>query len=68
MKNNWFLKYEKDVLYSLINKKRLDSGYYRLLKDDAELNRIIRNERFPDEDELESVKRIINEVRAGRIL
>lgn len=68
MKNNWFLNYEKDVLYSLINKKRLDNGCYILLKDDAELNRIIRNERFPGEDELESVKRIINEVRAGRIL
>lgn len=68
MKNNWFLKYEKDVLYSLINKKRLDSGYYRLLKDDAELNRIIKRERKADEEELDTIKRLINDVRGGREL
>lgn len=68
VKTNWFVKYERDVLYSLINSKRMERDDYTLITDEAEINRIIKRERKADEEELDTIKRLINDVRGGREL
>lgn len=63
---NWFLEYEKGYLLSYINKKRIDKQNYTIIKDFAELDRLIKKEHIKGETELDTIKRMINEIREGK--
>lgn len=66
MGTDWFIEYEKGYLISYINRKRVMRGEDRLVKDFTELERIIKEEQIKGETELQTTKRLINEIRKGR--
>jgi hypothetical protein len=46
MAQQWFVDYEREVLESLINKKRLERGVYDFIKEDKLRNLISKTMRY----------------------
>ncbi|MEG1565355.1 MAG: hypothetical protein RR342_01270 [Bacilli bacterium] len=63
MAQQWFVDYEREVLESLINKKRLERGVYDFIKEDKLRNLISKTMREQKLDKLDTLKYLINKVR-----